>query len=97
MTGDSFEQVKRLMKIIGGKAIIVENDKPSFVVINVDEFLDFEDTKSKVGSEFELIDKINRDITVWKTKQKEKELKQMEKELSKKDREIEIVPNNTDI
>lgn len=97
MTEDNFEQVKRLMKIIGGKAIIIENDKPSFVVINVDEYLNFEDTKSKVGSEFELIDKINRDITVWKTKQKEKELKQMEKELSKKDREIEIVPNNTDI
>ena len=97
MTGDSFEQVKKLMRIIGGKAIIVENDKPSFVMINVDEYLNFESTKNEVGSESELIDKINRDITVWKSKQKEKELRQMEKELSKKEREIEIVPNNTEI
>lgn len=96
MTTDSFEQVKRLMKIVGGKAIIVEDGKPSFVVINADEYLELESPKIPVGSEAELIEKINKDITVWKNKQKERELKQMEKELFRKGREIEITPDSAD-
>ena len=96
MTTDSFEQVKRLMKIVGGKAIIVEDGKPSFVVINADEYLELDSPKVPVGSETELIEKINKDITVWKNKQKERELKQMEKELFRKGREIEITPDSAD-
>lgn len=97
MTQDSFEQVKRLMKIVGGKAIIVEDGKPAFVVIDVDEYLGFESDKGVAKSETELIEKINKDIAIWKSKQKEKELKQMEKELYHKDREIEIVPDSANI
>jgi PHD/YefM family antitoxin component YafN of YafNO toxin-antitoxin module len=92
MTEDSFEQVKKLMKIIGGKALIVEDGKPSFVVINVDEYTDFEDIVNSAGSETELIEKINKDITIWKNKQKEREIKQLEKDFEKKEsREIEII------
>lgn len=93
MTADSFEQVKHLMKIVGGKAIIVDEGKPSFVIINVDEYVDFENAKdSVVGSEAQLIDKINKDITIWKNKQKEREIKQLEEDFEKKkSREIEII------
>ena len=105
MTENSFEQIKRMMKIIGGKAIIVENGKPSFVIINADEYLAFDAIANSTGveSETELIEKINKDITIWKNKQKEREIKQMEKdfEVSKriarneeedrKSREIEII------
>lgn len=92
MTADSFEQVKKLMKIVGGKAIIVDEGKPSFVIINVDEYLDFENIKDSVGSETELIDKINKDITIWKNKQKEREIKQLEKDFEvKEDREADII------
>ncbi|MFA7169608.1 MAG: hypothetical protein WC178_02030 [Candidatus Paceibacterota bacterium] len=97
MTEDSFERVKRLMKIVGGKAIIVEDGKPSFVIINADEYLNFENVKESVNSETELVEKINKDITIWKNKQKEKELRQMEKNFAKKEnvsREVEIVPND---
>jgi hypothetical protein len=94
MTADGFEQVKKLMKIIGGKAIIVENGKPAFVITDVSEYLDFSGNELVAGSETELIEKINKDITIWKSKQKEKELKQMEKELKRKDREIEIVADS---
>jgi len=94
MTESSFDKVKKLMKIIGGKAIIVEDGKPAFVIINADEYLDFEDTKNSVGSETDLLDKINRDINVWKNKQRDREISQMEKEFIEdkaKKRLIEIV------
>ena len=97
MTEDGFEQVKRLMKSIGGKAIIVEDGKPAFVIVSADEYLGLEETKGAAKSETELIEKINKDITIWKSKQKEKEHKQMEKELYHKDREIEIVPDGANI
>ncbi len=105
MTENSFEQIKRMMKIIGGKAIIVEDGKPSFVIINTDEYLAFDSiaNSTEVESETDLIEKINKDITIWKNKQKEREIKQMEKdfenrkrmagndEAERKSREIEIV------
>lgn len=91
MTTDGFEQVKHLMKILGGKAIIIEDGKPSFVIMSIDEYPGFGSAEGAVGSETELIEKINKDITIWKGKQKERELGQMEKELKRKDREIEIV------
>ncbi|MDD3190357.1 MAG: hypothetical protein PHI66_01540 [Candidatus Pacebacteria bacterium] len=94
MTESSFDKVKKLMKIIGGKAIIVEDEKPAFVIINVDEYLDFEDTKNSIGSEMALLDKINRDINVWKNKQRDREISQMEKDFIEdkaKKRLIEIV------
>lgn len=94
MTGDGFEQVKDLMRIVGGKAIIVEDGKPAFVIVSADEYLGFSSAEGTVGSETELIEKINKDITIWKGKQKERELGQMEKELKHKDRAIEIVSDN---
>lgn len=95
MTEDSFEQVKKLMQVIGGKAIIVEDGMPAFVISSIDEYQGLADTKIEAGSEVELIEKINKDITIWKNKQKEKELKQMEKELKQKDRGIEIVADSS--
>lgn len=84
------------MKIVGGKAIVVEDGSPSFVIANVDEYMQFKDAglNSSVSSEAELIEKINKDITVWKSKQKEREIKQLEleKEFEEKgSRDIEII------
>lgn len=100
MKEDSFEQIEKLMRIIGGKAIIVENGKPSFVVINADEYTGFECTEDSVGSDTELIEKINKDITIWKNKQKEREMKQLEKDFTqseKDERKIEIVENDANL
>jgi hypothetical protein len=101
MSGDSFEKVKKIMKVIGGKAVIVEDGEPVFVVINVDDYSDPGLPKGEpVGSETELIEKINKDITIWKNKQKEKEMKQMEKDFvqTKTAREsIEIVEEDSNL
>jgi hypothetical protein len=93
MTADGFEQVKKLMKIIA-KSDNRGKRKTAFVITDVSEYLDFSGNELVAGSETELIEKINKDITIWKSKQKEKELKQMEKELKRKDREIEIVADS---
>jgi len=91
----AFEQVKKLMRIIGGKAVIVEDGKPAFVISNISDYMKVNGEEDPVGTETELVDKINRDITVWKGRQREKELKQLEKELNQKEREISIVPDKT--
>lgn len=77
MTESSFDKIKNLMKIVGGKAIIVEDGKPTFVIINVDEYTDFNKTKNTANdSTEEKEEKINQDIEIWKTKQAQKNLKQ---------------------
>jgi len=83
MTDNSFEKIKKLMKIIGGKVIIVEDGKPTAVIINVDEYFKFEDEKEfwkDNSSEKELIEKINKEINVWKDRQGERRIKQLEME-----------------
>ena len=85
MTENSFDKIKKLMKIIGGKVIIVEDGKPTFVVINVDEYINFEkmeeetitdDSVSNTKSE----EGVNKDVNIWKDKQDERKLRQMKPE-----------------
>ena len=79
MTENSFDKIKKLIKIIGGKAIIVEDGEPVFVVIDIDEYINFDKTKNiavnlkKVAEE-----KVNKDVEIWKTKQDKRKLKQFE-------------------
>ncbi|MCK5490389.1 MAG: hypothetical protein KAI67_00960 [Candidatus Pacebacteria bacterium] len=79
MTETSFDKIKKLMKIVGGKAIIIENDKPAFVIINVDEYSDFKDVEKHALEDLRNSrEKINKDIDIWKMKQDERKLKQLE-------------------
>lgn len=71
------------MRAIGGKAIVIENGEPSFIIASVDEYADFSEKGEPLNSEVALIEKINQDILVWKNRQRERELGQMEKNLSK--------------
>ncbi|MCK5122700.1 MAG: hypothetical protein KAQ87_00915 [Candidatus Pacebacteria bacterium] len=86
MTENSFDKIKKLIKIVGGKVIIVEDGKPTMVIINVDEYLDFEDAKDKTinnPSKKELparVEGVNKDINVWKNKQGERMVRQFEVE-----------------
>ncbi len=87
MTESSFDKIKKLMKIVGGKAIIVENGEPTFVIINIDEYTDFDKTeniashsKDKANHPEEKEEEINRDVEIWKTKQTQKRLKQFKAE-----------------
>jgi len=90
MTENSFEKIKKLIKIVGGKVIIVEDGKPTMVIINIDEYVDFKDTKNSIvdnsekkeitnkAEKTEKVERVNRDINVWKNKQEERLFKQFE-------------------
>ena len=92
MTESSFDKIKKLIKIVGGKVIIVEDGKPTMVVINIDEYVDFKDTEDNIINNFnkketvEKVDKANKDINVWKNKQEERMLKQLEIENKHRER-----------
>lgn len=84
MTESSFDKIKKLIKVVGGKVIIVEDGKPTMVVINIDEYVDFKDVKdSAINSSdkkeiVEKVERVNKDINVWKNKQGERMLRQFE-------------------
>jgi PHD/YefM family antitoxin component YafN of YafNO toxin-antitoxin module len=94
MTESSFDKIKKLIKVVGGKVIIVEDGKPTMVVINIDEYVDFEKTendiinnsKKEVVEKIEKVDRINKDINVWKNRQEGRMLKQIEIENKFKER-----------
>jgi len=81
MAENSFDKIKKLMKIIGGKVIIVEDGKPTMVVIDVDEYIGFEkkehpEEEGKTLSDKRLVEKINKSVNVWKDKQEKRKIKQ---------------------
>jgi len=82
MAENSLNEIKKLMKIIGGKVIIVEDGKPTMVIINIDEYIRFEkkDSPKETGdlSDKNLVERINKNINIWKNRQEERKLKQLE-------------------
>lgn len=88
MTESSFDKIKKLVKIIGGKVIIVEDGIPTMVLINIDEYVDFNKTKSLILenlSKDKSIDRINKDIDVWKDKQEKRKAGQFKNNVAIKD------------
>jgi len=81
MTENSFDKIKKLIKVVGGKVIVVEDGKPTMVIINIDEYVDFKDTKDNVVEKVERVNKVeraNKDINVWKNRQGERIVRQFE-------------------
>ena len=79
-------KILNLLKKTKGIVILVENEKPSYVVMPFSEYEKILEEKpvsqgsdltpevsEKNDAEYALLDKINRDIEIWKTAQKEKE------------------------
>jgi len=65
--------------------IIVEDGKPTMVIIDVDEYSRVNDIKNDfcIKKEAEAnLEKINLDINIWKKKQEERRLKQIENNLN---------------
>ena len=95
MTENSFDKIKRLIKIIGGKAIIVEDGEPVFVIVNIDEYVNFDKVKNFVVNPKKVVEEnVNRDVEIWKTKQNERKLKQFELENDFKEKSDEKVVND---
>ena len=105
MTENSFDKIKKLIKIVGGKVIIVEDGKPTMVIINIDEYVDFEDAKDKNNNikssekkelseevnKINKVERVNKDINVWKNKQRERMMRQFEIENKyKEERNLDI-------
>jgi hypothetical protein len=78
---DSLKKAFSLAKKTGDRVIVVDNDSETdaFVVMNIDEYekiLSYKETYSreiKGLTEDQLIDKINRDIALWKNEQQEED------------------------
>ncbi len=68
-----FPAILKLLKTTGGKYVIVEDGKPSFVMMSMDEYNKlFKGRKTSESSERNLIDKINKDIAEWRTGEDER-------------------------
>ena len=90
MTESSFDKIKKLIKVVGGKVVIVEDGKPTMVIINIDEYVDFRNMEDNVinnsgkkevvekNKKADRVDKANRDINVWKNRQGERMMRQLE-------------------
>jgi PHD/YefM family antitoxin component YafN of YafNO toxin-antitoxin module len=90
MTESSFDKIKKLIKTIGGRVIIVEDGKPSVVITDIDEYINFQEAKNPVfnsnsPSKKESVGKINKDINIWKNRQEEKKINQLENNLKTED------------
>jgi len=73
----NFQKLVNLLKKTGDKAIIMdENGEPGYVIMTVSDYEELILGESGVSglTEVELLDKINRDIAIWKDSQELREL-----------------------
>ena len=74
--------------MVGGKAVIVEDGKPTMIIMEVDEYMGaykkVQNAPQDNLSEKELIEKINKDISIWNSRQEERRLRQLEMEDGRK-------------
>jgi len=73
----NLQKLVNLLKKTGDKAVVLdESGDPSYVIMTVSDYEELILGKSGVSglTEEELLDKINRDITIWKDTQELKEL-----------------------
>lgn len=70
-----FNELKNFIETTGGKYIVVEDGKPSYVAMSWDEFRrSIADKKSiQTLTEEELVDRINADISLWREGQNKDE------------------------
>lgn len=86
MTDDSFNKIKKLVKMTGGKAVIVEDGKPTMLIMEIEEYMGAfknmpdPDIVQNDLSEKEMIERINKDINIWNSKQEERRLRQFDVE-----------------
>lgn len=95
-----WETIKKILQKQGGTCIIIEEGKPEYVVTSFKDFQkmveeeDFSARETKrIFSEQEILEKINQEITNWKTAQAQQEAAQeLEESESSEDMKIENLP-----
>jgi len=68
------QELKEVMEKAGGKYIVIEKDKPRYIVMSWEEYKKSIENYPGIESltEEELIDKINSDIAAWRESQADK-------------------------
>lgn len=77
MNSKNFSEILELSKNYGGKYVVIEEDKPSYVLMDIKEYKKMASVSGNVPvedmSKEELIEKINKDIALWHAGQGEDE------------------------
>jgi len=77
MNSKDFSEILELSKKSGGKYVIVEEGKPSCILMDIKEYKKMASNQGNVDitdmSKEELIEKINKDIALWHSGQNEDE------------------------
>jgi hypothetical protein len=79
------QELKELMEKAGGKYIVIEKDKPRYIVMSWEEYKKSLENYPSIESltEEELIDRINSDIAAWRENQSDKTKELMTDEIEK--------------
>lgn len=91
MDHKEFEEIFELCRKFGGRYIFVENNKPNFVLMGIDEYKNIFDKEKNREEELkgiskeELIEKMNREIALWREAQREKEIEEIDEIVKKED------------
>ncbi|MFH0906710.1 MAG: hypothetical protein ABIC36_00800 [bacterium] len=62
-----WEKIKNILQKQGGKCIIIEEDKPSYLVMKLDDYENNSNAETSSGE----IEKVNRNIAEWKAEEQE--------------------------
>ncbi|MDI6777871.1 MAG: hypothetical protein QMD77_01660 [Patescibacteria group bacterium] len=88
------QELKELIRDVGGKFIIAENGKARYVVMSFNEFQKSVSGRKPVQTltEEELVDKINADIALWRENQASEDESAVEEIENLDDIEYETLP-----
>lgn len=73
MDQNALQELLKICKETGGRYIVVENGKPSFVLMDFQEYKKIFYKKDLNLSREDLLEKINKRIALWHDAEKEKE------------------------
>lgn len=65
-----WERIKKILQKEGGKCIIIEENRPTYVVMRLEDYekIGSDQSSEEKGTE---IEKVNQDINEWKAEEKE--------------------------
>ena len=84
-----WKTIKNLLSKGGGKCIIIENEKPAYVVMRVEEYESLLEGDGQLSESAE-IEKANQDISAFKAREKEKNI--LEEMSEKEEIKVEDLP-----
>jgi len=68
-------EFKEALKLMGGKAVLFDNDDECYVVMTLEEFKKIKKDEVKNLTKKEPLDKINSDVNLWKSSKEIKDEK----------------------